>query len=132
MANHKVQSYKDLEAWRISYELAREVYRYTKEFPKEELYGLTAQIRRCATSIPSNIAEGFHRQTIKEKIQFYHIASGSTAELQTQLMLASDMQYLSHDAFNSLMVKSQRSHKLTYGLLRSIRKQSKDSSAATT
>lgn len=119
--HNNIQSYRDLDAWQVGYELARDVYEASKDFPKEELYGLTSQIRRCAVSIPSNIAEGFHRQTSKEKIQFYHVASGSTAELQTQLMLAKDAQYISDNTYNLLMEKSSRSHKLTYGLIRSIR-----------
>lgn len=89
MSNHK-----DLEAWKLSIEFVSEIYELTKVFPKEELYGLTNQIRRSAISIPSNIAEGSARQSDKEFIQFLHIAMGSLVELETQLIIAKNLSYI--------------------------------------
>src|SRR3989344_5276169 len=85
---NKIQSFTDLEAWKRGHALTLEIYKITKTFPKEELFGLTSQIRRSALSITSNIAEGFSRKSSKEKIQFYFIALGSTTELQNQLLLS--------------------------------------------
>ncbi len=80
--------YQDLEVWKISMDFAQKIYEITKSFPREEIYGLTAQIRRAAVSIPSNIAEGSARQSDRESLHFARIAQGSFAELETQLILA--------------------------------------------
>lgn len=91
MGNHK-----DLEAWKLSVNLVSKIYVLTKDFPKGELYCLTSQIRRCAISIPSNIAEGSARQSDKELIQFLYIALGSLAELETQLIISQMLSYISN------------------------------------
>lgn len=83
-----IRSFHDLEVWQKAMELAEEVYRITKDFPKEELFGLTSQMRRAATSVPANIAEGWARRGTKEFLQFLNIASGSLRELETYLLLA--------------------------------------------
>lgn len=88
-----VRSYRDLKVWQRSKALVVEVYKVTQPFPREEAYGLTAQIRRCAVSIPSNIAEGNARST-KDYIRFLSISLGSLAELETQLEIAGDLGYL--------------------------------------
>jgi len=80
-----VRDHKELDVWKTSVELVTEVYVATKTFPKEELYGLTNQLRRAAVSVPSNIAEGAARQTTKEFVQFLYISLGSVAEVETQL-----------------------------------------------
>jgi four helix bundle protein len=80
--------YQDLEVWQKAMGLAENVYNCTMAFPKEEIYGLTSQIRRAAISIPSNIAEGASRAGTKEFLQFLHVARGSASELETQLLLA--------------------------------------------
>ncbi len=95
-------SYKDLIVWQKSYELTRQIYILTKKFPKDELYGLTSQMRRAAVSLPSNIAEGHSRKSTKEYIQFLRIAFGSAAELETQLLLAKDLNYCIENEFNSI------------------------------
>ena len=87
----KVKNYRDLLVWKQGIELVKLIYRITQQFPKEEIYGLTSQIRRCAVSIPSNIAEGHARDSLKEYIQFLSIAAGSLAELQTQLVIAKEL-----------------------------------------
>ena len=101
-------------------DLATHVYSLTSRFPKEELYGLTSQMRRSAVSIPSNIAEGAARHSRKEFIQFLHIASGSVAELETQLALASRMGFLST---NTALAQIEEIRKMLLGLLRSLKKQ---------
>ena len=87
-------SYRDLIVWQKSMLLVKEIYLQTKNFPKEELYGLTSQIRRCAISIPSNIAEGKGRNTDKEFIRFLQISLGLVYELQTQLELSLQLNYI--------------------------------------
>jgi four helix bundle protein len=83
-----MQSYKNLEAWKKSMQLVKEVYLLVKKFPKEELYGLTSQIKRASVSIPANIAEGIGRNYKKDTIQFLHISRGSLYELETLLNVA--------------------------------------------
>lgn len=89
-----MQTYKELLAWQVSMELVVQVYRLSKRFPREEVYGLTSQIRRCAVSVPSNIAEGQGRATRGEFIQFLCTARGSLFELETQLIIAKELGYL--------------------------------------
>jgi four helix bundle protein len=81
-------TYRDLIVWKKGIELVEEVYKLTAGFPKDELYGLTSQMRRAAVSIPSNIAEGSRRKDLPEYLQFLRIADGSSAELETQLVIA--------------------------------------------
>jgi four helix bundle protein len=113
-----VSTHKDLNVWKKAMDLAAQVYSLTAKFPKEELYGLTSQIRRSAVSIPSNIAEGAARHSRKEFIQFLHIASGSVAELETQLLLAIRIGLLSGDHIISHV---EEVRKLLLGLLRSLK-----------
>ena len=84
----KIKSFTDLNAWKESHKLVLMVYGVTKTFPREEIFALVSQMRRCAVSITSNIAEGFSRQSYKEKVQFYSISQGSVTELQSQLLIA--------------------------------------------
>src|SRR5450759_2378684 len=86
-------NHKDLEVWKESMLLAKEAYLLTKSFPKEELYGITSQIRRASVSVPSNIAEGAARSSDKEFIQFLYISLGSLSELETQLLLSRDLEF---------------------------------------
>ena len=115
----KIKKITDLEAWKQAHVLTLYTYKLTKSFPKEELYILTNQILRAAISITSNIAEGFSRQTKKEKQQFYFMAKGSLPELQNQLILARDLQYISLDAFQQTATQTIVVHKLLNGLLKS-------------
>ena len=87
-------SHKKLEVWKTSMQLTVEIYNLTRKFPKDEIYGLIGQIRRSAISIPSNIAEGCARQTTKETSQFLYISLGSIAELETQLLIAKELNYV--------------------------------------
>jgi four helix bundle protein len=114
-----IATHKDLVVWKKAMELATQVYSLTSQFPKEELYGLTAQLRRSAVSIPSNIAEGAARHSRKEFIQFLHVASGSVAELGTQLLLASRIGFFSTD---TILTHTEEVRKMLLGLTRSLKK----------
>lgn len=106
-----MSSYKELIVWQKSYQLTLEIYSATKKFPKEELFGLISQMRRCAVSIPSNIAEGNGRFGKKEHIQFIRIAFGSGSELETQILLSKDLKYISqleYDKLNILLSEVMR------------------------
>lgn len=87
--------YYDLDVWKESRKLTNQVYNLTKSFPEEEKFGLTSQIRRCSVSVPSNIAEGCGRQTPKDTTRFLYIAKGSLYELETQVLLSFDQNYIS-------------------------------------
>lgn len=87
----QLKSHKELIVWQKSIVLVKEVYIFTSKFPKDEIYGLTSQMRRAAVSIPSNIAEGYSRKNIKEYLQFLRISYGSSAELETQIIIAKDL-----------------------------------------
>ena len=113
--------YEDLEVWKLAKTLAVEVYKITKAFPKEDLYGITSQIRRCSLSIPSNLAEGSARGSKKEFARFVMIALGSTAELNTQLLVAKEIGILSETDYNAICTKLGRIGKMLKGLERSMR-----------
>ena len=91
-----ILSYRDLDVWQNAMSLVEAVYKATADFPAEEKYGLSSQIRRCAVSIPSNIAEGFMRKSTKEYIQFLYISLGSLGELDTQLEISNRLKYMSN------------------------------------
>ena len=89
-----LRNYKELKVWQKFYQLCLEIYRITGRFPGEEKYGLTSQIRRAAVSVPSNIAEGYGRRTTREYIRSLYLAYGSNCELETQVLLSSDLGYI--------------------------------------
>jgi len=93
----KIRNFKELRIWQKGIEIVKDIYILTKRFPKEELYGLTSQMRRSAISIPSNIAEGFKRYHNKEYSQFLHITLGSAAELETQLTIAKELGFIKNE-----------------------------------
>ncbi|MBC8047041.1 MAG: four helix bundle protein [Fimbriimonadaceae bacterium] len=97
-----MHNYRTLKVWNESIELTTKIYAFTKLFPKEELYGLTSQIRRCSVSIPSNIAEGAGRNSDKEFHHFLGIAMDSSFELETQLIISMKLSYLSEKDFNEI------------------------------
>jgi four helix bundle protein len=104
-----VKNYKELIVWQKSIKLAHEVYNISKKFPKNEMYGLTSQMQRAAVSIPSNIAEGQARNHRKEFVQFLGIAYGSSAELETQLLIAKqEYSELSFDTIENLLIEIQK------------------------
>src|SRR3989338_1228088 len=108
----KIIFFTDLNAWKEGHKLAVKIYEITKSFPKEELFGLTSQMKRCAVSITSNIAEGFSRQSYKEKVQFYCMAQGSTTELQNQLIISRDVKILTPEKFQPVFEQSIIAHKI--------------------
>ena len=114
-----IKSFYDLNVWKISHSLVLSIYEILNNLSNSEKYALSDQIRRCAISITSNIAEGFSRQSSKEKNQFYYMAKGSLSELQSQLILAKDLKYISIEKFNKLFEKSIESNKLLSGLVKS-------------
>ncbi len=116
----KIKSFTDLVAWKEAHKLVLMIYEKTKDFPKEEIFGLTNQIRRAVVSVSSNIAEGFSRNSSKEKTQFYFIALGSLTEVQNQLMIAKDVGYIEKDKFNSIAEQTVVASKLINGLIKSV------------
>lgn len=114
----KIESFTDLDAWKEGHKLVLMVYDITKKFPHEERFGLVSQMRRCAVSIPSHIAEGFRRQSYSQKAQFYSIAKGSVTELQNQLMIARDVAYIADARFDILAQQSIKVHKIVNGLIK--------------
>ncbi|EKE20471.1 MAG: S23 ribosomal protein [uncultured bacterium] len=115
----KIKSFTDLNAWREGHKLVLEIYNVTKLFPEDERFGLISQMRRCVVSITSNIAEGFSRKGIKEKIQFYHISLGSITELQNQLVICRDLKILDNDKFKKIAQQTTLVQKITNGLIKS-------------
>ncbi|MGD9972100.1 MAG: four helix bundle protein [Desulfatirhabdiaceae bacterium] len=97
-----MKTYRDLVVWQKSMALVTEIYKISKEFPKDEVYGLTSQMRRCAISIPSNMAEGYGRYYTNDYLHFLRIATGSLYELQTQMEIAFNLDYLSRNEFDRL------------------------------
>lgn len=105
-----IKSFTDLDVWHTGHKLVIQVYLLTKKFPKEELVGLTSQMKRSSSSITSNIAEGFGRQNSKEKEQFYLIAAGSLFEFKDQLLIARDVGYLKKDDFDKVAEIANKCH----------------------
>jgi four helix bundle protein len=108
--------YKELDVWVQARNLVKNFYVLTKVFPKEEQYGLTSQIRKYVVSISSNIAEGCGRRTSNETIHFLHISSGSLYELETQLILASDLEYITSN-ITIILIEVERVKKLLNGFI---------------
>jgi four helix bundle protein len=113
--------FTDLRVWRESHYLSLEIYKLTKDFPSDERFGLTSQLRRAAVSITSNIAEGFNRFSLKEKIQFYSVSLGSVSEVHSQLMLAKDLSYISEIDYKAMDQQIEIVHKAPVALIKSIR-----------
>lgn len=99
----KSKTFEDLIVWQKAHEFVLSVYEYTSRFPKEELYGLTSQFRRAAVSIPANIAEGFRKNGIRDKVRFYNIAEGSISECFYYIRLSSDLHYCDGDPLKNML-----------------------------
>ena len=115
----KIHSFTDLVAWQKGHKLVLQIYKTSKDFPKDEVFGLISQIRRAAVSITSNIAEGFSRKSPKEKAQFYYMALGSLTETQNQLLISKDLAYINQHEFQSLADNTVELSKLIRGLIKS-------------
>ena len=113
------RNYRDLIAWQKAMALVEGIYRVSRSFPKDELYGLTSQMRRAAVSIPSNIAEGQGRGTDGEMIRFLRIAHGSLRELETQILISERLEYNGSGQANKLMEMAAEVGRLINGLIRS-------------
>jgi four helix bundle protein len=119
-SENAIRSYKDLEVWKRAMTLAELCYRATAEFPREEMYGLTAQIRRAVVSIPANIAEGYGRDQTGSFVQFLRIAQGSARELETHLILARRIGLLHADVQKHLLDECEAVSKMLRSLIRSL------------
>jgi four helix bundle protein len=120
-----IRSYRDLIVWQSGMRLAEGVYRASSQFPRSELFGLRVQIQRCAVSIPSNIAEGHARESTREFLRFLSIATGSAAELQTQIVLANRLGYIDTPGTEGLLEQAGQVMKMLHGLRNSLRKRLK-------
>lgn len=117
----EIKSYQDLLIWQKGKEITLKVYQLTNSFPKEELYALTSQIRRCSISIPSNIAEGWGRGTDKNIINFLSISKGSLYELETQLIIAFDLKYINEIQLNEILILTNEVSKMIVSLISKIK-----------
>ena len=114
-----IQHFTDLNTWKKNHEFVKLVYEISKKFPTEEQFGLTNQLRRSASSVTANIAEGYGRYHLKDKIKFYHQARGSNTESQNHIILAFELNYLSEKDYNKLKIVVFEGYKLICGLIRS-------------
>jgi four helix bundle protein len=117
----KIQSYRELIAYQKAYQLALDIYKTTKKFPKDELFGIVSQMRRSAVSVPCNIAEGYCRNHRKEYVQFLNIAFGSCGELETLLSLSKDLGYLALNDFNTFDEQLKDVSRLLWKLIVSLK-----------
>jgi four helix bundle protein len=115
-----MKTHKDLNAWKESMNLVQDVYNATRKFPKEELFCLTQQIRRAAISVPSNISEGAARNQKKEFIRFLRISTGSLAEVETQIILAANLNYLDETTGHVLLGQANKIRAQIAGLIKSL------------
>lgn len=114
------QDFKNLEVWKLSYELTKEIYKISKKFPKEERYGMTSQIQRASFSVPVNIAEGSGRRTSNDFRSFLYNALGSCKEVECFLLLAKDFSYISQYEFTQLNEKLDHIGKMLTNLIKSL------------
>jgi len=117
-----VKDFRNLQVWEKAHRLALDVYKATISFPKEELFGLTSQIRRSSTSIPTNVAEGCGRNGDAELARFMSISMGSASELEYQLLLASDLGYLNQDAYTDLHDKTTEVKRMLASFIKTLKK----------
>ena len=120
METKKIDSYKDLIVWQKGIELVNDVYAVTKSFPKDELFGLTNQMRRASVSIPANIAEGWGRKSTKNYIQFLRISRGSLFEIETLFVIARNQNYIDEEVKSSVTGKIDELGKMLNKLLHSL------------
>jgi len=114
----KIRNFKDLKIWQRGIELVKLVYTITNSFPSDEKYGIISQMRRSAVSVPSNIAEGFMRRHNKEYRQFLYIALGSLAELETQIIISKELNFITTDHYTGTLSAIDELNKMTTGLIK--------------
>lgn len=112
------KKYTELNVWIEARKFTADIYSITKNFPKEEQYGLSNQMRRCAVSVPSNIAEGCGRNHKKDSLQFFYISRGSLYELETQLFLSNDLNFINSRELENLLINLETVRKLLNGFIR--------------
>ena len=115
-----LKNYKELQVWQKGYQLCLQIYKITKKFPKEEQYGLISQIRRAAVSVPSNIAEGYGRKTTPDYLRSLYIAYGSNCELETQIMLSRDLNYIFSNDSEKLLNEIREVERMLKALIKSL------------
>ncbi len=115
-----LKNFRDLKVWQKSYQVCLKIYTITKDFPKQETYGLTSQIRRAAVSIPSNIAEGYGRKTTPDYIRYLYIAYGSNCELETQILLSGDLEYIKSEKLKEIQEAMGEVERMLKALIRSL------------
>ena len=120
-ANMTIKSYKDLKVWQVAIDMVVDIYRLTGKFPRNESFGLASQIQRATVSIPSNIAEGHARGTSREFHHYLSITLGSTAELETQLIIASKLGYLEKTTANEMLERIDKLGKMIRALQKSVK-----------
>ena len=125
MENPVVRTYRDLEVWKKSIALAESCYRHTLTFPREEMYGLSSQIRRCSVSVAANIAEGHGRESTASFIQFLRISQGSTKELETHWIIAERVGLIKVDALQKILSDCDSIGKMLHGLIRALQSRQK-------
>jgi four helix bundle protein len=116
----KINHFQDLQIWKKGIELVKNIYSSTNSFPTSEIYGLVSQMRRSAVSIPSNIAEGFKRFHNNEFRQFLYITLGSCAELETQLVIANELKYISDETRENITEKINHISRMIYNLIKKL------------
>ena len=125
-SSEMLKNYRDLKVWQKSYRLCLDLYRITKKFSKEERFGLTSQIRRAAVSIPSNIAEGYGRKTTADYLRSLYIAYGSVCELETQVLLSGDLNYVNKQNLRALKDDTEEVERMLKALIKSLEKKRLD------
>jgi len=118
--NKKIRNFRDLEIWKKGIEIVKDTYGATRSFPRSELFGLSSQMQRCAVSIASNVAEGFNRFHNKEYKHFLFVALGSCAELETQMEIACELEYLRADAKASLLEKLDHESRMIRNMVKKL------------
>ena len=119
--NQNMKDFRQLKVWEKAHQVALAIYKATKEFPKEELYGLTSQIRRASMSIPTNISEGCGRNTDAEFARFLQIAMGSASETEYQLLLSHDLGFLNKEQYDKLNIEVTEVKRMLASLLKTLR-----------
>ena len=122
---NEIKHFTDLEAWQVNHQVVIDIYKITKEFPKEERYGITDQLRRASVSMTSNIAEGWGYYHLSNKVRYYYQSKGSSCEVQNLIIVSHDLKLLNDEDYEKLKMKVFRGYKLINGLIRSVEKNKK-------
>jgi four helix bundle protein len=117
-----LKNYQELKVWQKAYALCLVIYQMTTKYPSEEKYGLSSQLKRAAVSVPSNIAEGYGRKSIREYIQFLYVAYGSICEIETQLLLTKDLKYIGEKFYSEIRLQLSEVERMLKALIKSLEK----------